>query len=459
MKTLLTTVMLAMAIRHTQAAFISNVMTTNDTPTALNLVTNISKLTTNGLITAGALTVSNYRSYADQNGSASLAQENAIIIAGQYTDDSFAFNQYGWIPLSAFPTNHITKLDTNVVSTITFGTGISGSSSVDSTGIHFTIQATGTNNTSITNLNPTVLANAGGLTTNNYGTYADLAGAANAATNTTAIVRSDNPKVVLALTNASAFDAAGAATGVTNNGVLRFTNNPVVGSLVLGTNMVLNAVSTNSRGEITYSISSSAGGVTGIFQPAATNLYQWASINTNQLVLSTNIVGQMIGGTSIGLTAVTNVGGLVSVTISYTGTQIPQAGSQNLTNWSTIPTNSVIIGNTNLVTKITPGTGITITATTNQFGINYTVTQTTSPAIVRAGSFTAVSSGSGSVVFSSTMGSTPVVTLGPTDWGNNASGRSFVIITAVSATGFSWSDANDTSGINKSIYYIATLPQ
>lgn len=197
MKTLLTTVMLAMAIRHTQAAFISNVMTTNDTPTVLGLVTNISKLTTNGLSAAGALTVQNFHTYADLLGSAALALNSANI----YTDTEFISNPYNWIDAPT-ATNGVTRFSTNVVTSISLGTGLSGSTSLDASGFHVTIQATGTNNTSITNLNPTVLANAGGLTTNNYGTYADQAGAANAATNTTAIVRSDNPKVVLALTNA-----------------------------------------------------------------------------------------------------------------------------------------------------------------------------------------------------------------------------------------------------------------
>lgn len=468
MKTFITILLLALTHRA-GAAFLSNPYTTNGTDAVDGRVTNIASvtasnslnanLTTNLLSQKGALTALNFHSYADFLGAAFIAQNAAIVEAEGYTDASFAANPFNWISTAA--TNHITKFDTNVVTSVTLGTGLSGSTSLDASGYHVTIQATGTNNASITNLNATVLAQAGGLTTNNFGTYADPAGAASAATN--GYVWSslyDLSGTATAKTNGypwgALYDPAGAANKSTNWGNIRFTNAPVIGTILLSSNMTV-SFTTNGQGLVTATIGSIAS-ASGTFQPAATNLYGWAGLSTNQVVIGTNIIGQIIGGTSILLSATTNGSGLVSVTINYTGTQIPQTGSLNLTNWSAIATNQVPM-TTNLVTKITAGTGMTVTATTNSQGINYTVTQTTSPAVVRAGSFTAVAGGSGSVVFSSTMGVTPVVTLGPTDWGNSATGRSFVIITSTSATGFSWSDANDTSGINKTIYYIATPPQ
>lgn len=460
MKTIMTILAVSLMLHlPANAAFLSNPFTTNDGPTSLAVVTNVAKsiapaLTTNGLSNAGALTVLNFQSYADTAGSAGIARGDAF----SYTDFQFASNPQGWLFPSA--TNHITKFDTNVVTSISLGTGLGGSFSLDASGYHYTIQATGTNNASITNLNPTVLAQAGGLTTNNFGTYADAAGAANAATNGyrwSGLY--DTNGAAFNATNgyrwSGLYDTNGAALNATNSGQLRFTNVPVVGTIVLSSNMTA-SFSTNSSGVVTATIGSIAS-ASGTFQPAATNLYGWAGLNTNQVVISTNIVGQIVGGTNILLTAATNAG-LVTVTINYTGTQTPQSGSVNLTNWAAYNTNSIIF-TTNVVTKITAGTGVTVTAVTNASGINYTVNQTTSPAVLRAGSFTASSGGSGSVAFSSTMGSTPVVTLGPTDWGASVNGRSYVIITSISATGFSWSAANDTSGISKTIYYIAALPQ
>lgn len=442
------------------AAFMSTPYTTNTADIVDSRVTNIARsvvgpgLNPTTIAAGGGLTTNNFSSYADPAGSAAQQADGALNSAISYVDG----NSNDFIRSPA--TNHITKFDTNVVTSIVASTGILVTSSLDSTGLHFTITATGTNNAAITNLNATVLAAAGGLTTNNFATYTDVAGAARAATN--GYVWSslyDLAGTATAKTNGypwgSLYEPVGAAQKSTNWGNIRFTNTPVIGTILLSSNMTI-SYTTNGQGLVTATIGSIASAA-GTFQPAATNLYGWAGLSTNQIVIGTNIIAQLIGGTNITLTATTNAG-LVSVFINYNGTQIPQTGSQNLTNWSTVPTNLVPM-TTNLVTKITAGTGMTVTATTNSQGINYTVTQTTSPAVVRAGSFTAVAGGSGSVVFSSTMGSTPVITLGPTDWGNSATGRSFVIITAVSATGFSWSDANDTSGVNKTIYYIATLPQ
>lgn len=459
MKTKLLILMTLMTHVIVHAAFLSNPFTTNDGPTTLNLVTNIAKgvspaLTTNGLSAAGALTVPNFQSYADTVGSASIALGNAIA----YTDNKFAANPQGWLVPSA--TNHITLFDTNVVTSITAGTGLSLSLSLDSLGYHYTLQATGTNNASITNLNPTVLAQAGGLTTNNFGTYADTAGAANAATNgyRWSGLYDTNGAAFNATNNykwSGLYDTNGTALNATNSGQLRFTNIPVIGAIVLSSNMTA-SFSTNSSGIVTATIGS-VSSASGAFQPAATNLYGWAGLNTNQIVIGTNIIAQIIGGTNILLTATTNAG-VVSVTINNSGNPNGQPSSVNLTNWSTVPTNSFVYA-TNLVAKITAGTGVTVTATTNSGSINYTVGQTGGASVIRAGSFTATSGGSGSVTFTSTMGSTPVVALGPTDWGVNVNGKSYVIITAVSATGFSWSNFNDTTGFSKTIYYIATLPQ
>lgn len=450
MRTLFTIAILAFSIHRAPAPFMSTAFTTNDTPTALNVVTNIASLTTAKIAAAGGLTTGNFSTYADPAGAATTALSTAT----NYSEARLLANPYGWITPSA--TNAMTPFKTNVVTSVAASTGISVSSSLDSTGYHITIASTGTNNASITNLNPTVLANAGALTTNNFGTYADLAGAAQAATNDSIIAKTNNIHIALSLTNASAFDAAGLATASTNGGNLRFTNFPVVGNISITSNINLTAI-TNSRGEINYTMGSSAGVVAGVYQPLTNNLFGWSLISTGQVVIGTNTISTLVAGTNILLTAVTN-SGAVSVTVNVVRDPTVQSGSVNTTNWSSIPTNAIIIS-TNLVSRIVAGTAVTVSAATNATGITYTVNSTATPTTVRAGTFTASSGGSGSVVFSSTMGSTPVVSFGPEDWGVNASGKSYVIITARSATGFSWSNANDSSGVSKTIDYIAILPQ
>jgi hypothetical protein len=450
MKTLFTIILSALGICAAPAAFMSNPFTTNNTPTALNIVSNIATINTNKLVANGALLTNSFLPWVDAYGSAG----SALLQANQYTDDLFALNDAGWITTSA--TNDMTRFKTNVVTSISLGTGLSGSVSLDSGGYHWTIQATGTNNTSITNLNPTVLANAGGLTTNNYTSYADAAGAAVASTNQGNIVFTNNPKFANALTNPAAFDASGLALAATNRGNIRFTNNPVISGFVVTSNLVVSS-STNSRGEVTLTVGSQPGVVAGVYQPLTNNLFQWSLVSTSQVPIGNNIIATLAPGTNISLVATTNLG-LVTVTINSSSPTNAQTASTNLNSWSGINTN-VIILSTNLVNKVTAGSGMTVTASTNAAGINYTVAQTTSPPTYRAGTFTASAGGSGSVTFSPTMGSTPIITFAQEDWGANASGKSYVIITARSATGFSWSNANDTSGLSKTIDYIAILPQ
>lgn len=450
------------------AAFISNTMTTNADPVVLNLITNIAKgqvgptLSPSVLQAAGGLTTNpaSFTAWVDPAGAAFTAQEEAISAASVYTDNEFIANPVGWISSAA--TNHITKFDTNVVTSIVAGTGLSLSSSLDATGYHYTLQATGTNNASITNLNPTVLAQAGGLTTNNFGTYADPLGSAQNATNGYAWSGLyDTNNAAKNATNgfpwSGLYDTNGMAKNATNWGNIRFTNLPVVGSILLSSNMTV-SYTTNGQGIIVATIGSIAS-ASGVFQPAATNLYQWAGIGTNQVVIGTNIIGQLVGGANVTLTAVTNGSGLVTVTINASpGSGTFQPASDSLTNWSTITTNQIIL-NTNLVKAIVAGSNISISATTNRNGITYTVGETAAGVIIRAGSFTASSGGSGAVTFSSTMGSTPIVTFAQDGWGTSSLGDSEVIITSRSATGFGWSNARDTSGVSKNVFYIATLPQ
>jgi hypothetical protein len=87
----------------------------------------------------------------------------------------YSNNPAGYLNPAA--TNKMTPYGSNVVGQIVWGAGLSNSVSyTPGVGIVYTVTATGTNNVNITNLGPTALANAGGLTTNNYLTYVDPMG-------------------------------------------------------------------------------------------------------------------------------------------------------------------------------------------------------------------------------------------------------------------------------------------
>lgn len=528
MKKLLAISLLLLGIVRCPAPYLSNPFTTNDTPTSLNVVSNIANaavaggiggslnptvigaaggLTTNNATTYGYLRATNspfmgsfLRSDGGTNGFYSvnggpLTNLNATSLTGLVPTSNiptsialkldatnaagimYSNNPKGYLVDSAA----ITKLTNSPVTTIVSGGGITVSSSTDSAGTHYTVSATGTNQVSVTNLSPTVLANAGGLTTNNFATYADLAGAAQAATNgypwgslydpagaalaatnTAAIVRTNNPVFVLALTNAGAFDAAGAALSATNAGNIRFTNTPVIGSIIISSNIVA-TYTTNSSGIITATLGAQPSGATGNFQPASLNLTNWSGISTSQLVLTTNIVTQIIGGTNINLSATTNAG---QVSVSINQSYFSQPASGNLTNWSQVPTNAYVPTNTvllttNVVTRIVAGTNVTVTASTNASGITYTITASGGGSTeIRAGVFTATAGSTGTKTFTSAMSSTPVVTIGAKGWtvgGASSFYDNAVIIQSTSTTGFTWSNFRGVNNVD--CYYIATIPQ
>lgn len=487
MKLFVTSIILAMSVLHVGAAFQSNPLTTNTTPAALVVITNIAKSVSASQVPANVVTNKQPHIQFDgtsiaSDGSGGLTATlfqtpgGSVVISGSgvtltggpfFTGDGEGItgldvSQVGGA-LNSTATNHITQFDTNVVTRIAVGTGLQTSSSTNAAGITVTMTATGTNNVNITNLNSTAIALAGGLTTNNYSTYADVAGAGAAAalsaTNSGGIVFKDNQRFNMALTNANAFDAAGLATAATNSGALRRIDVTLIGTLLLSSNMT-STFTTNGSGVVTATVGSV--GQQGVFQPASGNLTNWSNLSTNTVFFGSNVVTTLIPGSGIQLTAATNAGN-VSVTIAATNT-IPnlsgvQPASQNLTNWSGVNTNQ-IIQSTNLVSTIIAGASITVTATTNKNGITYTVNSTATTSPIRAGIFTATAGGSGTVNFTSSLPTSAVVTIAQSGWTVGSSSTFFdneVIITGTGTGSFTWSNAR---GVNNVLcYYIATTSQ
>jgi hypothetical protein len=70
---------------------------------------------------------------------------------------------------------------------------------------------------------------------------------------------------------------------------------------------------------------------------------------------------------------VTNAGVITATLGSYGGAVTGfQPASANLTNWSGVPTNTILL-TTNVVTSITQNTGATVQGSTNANGITYTI--------------------------------------------------------------------------------------
>lgn len=87
------------------------------------------------------------------------------------------------------------------------------------------------------------------------------------------------------------------------------TNQPFVGVIVASTNMAV-TLKTNA-GIITATLSSAGGAVTG-FQPASTNLTNWSYIQTNQILITTNVITSIVNSSGTSETFVTNSSGITA---------------------------------------------------------------------------------------------------------------------------------------------------
>jgi hypothetical protein len=101
------------------------------------------------------------------------------------------------------------------------------------------------------------------------------------------------------------------------------------------------------------------------------------NVNTIALHWGTNqaLVASIIVNSNMTETVTTN-GGVITVTLGSTTNLYSTSGFQpataNLTNWSGVPTNTILL-TPNLVTRLVAGNNVTITYTTNSGGIHATV--------------------------------------------------------------------------------------
>jgi hypothetical protein len=103
------------------------------------------------------------------------------------------------------------------------------------------------------------------------------------------------------------------------------------------------------------------------------------NVNTIALHWGTNqaLVASIIVNSNMTETVTTN-GGVITVTLGSTTNLYAsskaglQPASGNLTNWSTIPTNRILL-TPNLVTRLVAGNNVTVTYTTNSSGVHATV--------------------------------------------------------------------------------------
>jgi hypothetical protein len=168
------------------------------------------------------------------------------------------------------------------------------------------------------------------------------------------------------------------------------TSQPFIGSILVVSNMTV-SLSTNA-GVITATLGSYGGAVAG-FQPSSANLTNWASIPTNTILLTTNVITSIAAGTTASVVLVTNASGITAtIGATYTG-QSPAAwqsvtfttpsvsGNSYSGTWSSAllatPTSLKVYyaGSSYTVSTLTATTtGFTYADSGNSIGTNKTVT-------------------------------------------------------------------------------------
>ena len=368
------------------------------------------------LAAAGALTVRNYTAYADTNGaaayfytslpppsnpslatqaqlssatnqSAAAMQSYANSASSQTANQVYSNNQSHYISSAGI---NATAFKAAVVNSLSAGTGVTLSSNKTSAGISCSVSLTGTNVVYITNINAVALSGWGAFTTNPI-TWSGTIAPTNDWTNAAGYFRG----IISTSTAAATLQPKGSyLTGTSNLNYSKFTNAPAIPS----TNGFVTAAIVAPLASVAYVqelnflttnllsyyaptslvISSLSGYPTNL--SSTTNALQ-SQINTN----STNIL--LRWGTNHAFVAAINVNSNMTATFTTNGsgvitaslgsttnlyTSSYQPASQNLTNWASIPTNTILL-TTNLVTSIVQGNNVLITFTTNSAGVHATV--------------------------------------------------------------------------------------
>jgi hypothetical protein len=371
---------------------------------------------------AGGLTVSNVAQYSDTNGEASnvfqtlpppsntnLATQTQLLsvsnnfplalqsyappVITNINNAVYSNNSSGYLTKSA--TNGMTQLGLSVVSAITNGNGtLIITPNQTTTGIVYTLTLNVSNITYITNINAVTLAGWGAFTTNSYSwqNYLAPVGDWQQATNYT-------NGLISAATAAATFQPTGSyLTSSSNLNYSKFTNAPaipttnglVTSNIFIGFAtpawVLLQNYLQSSNVAAYYATTSS---VISAIAPYPTTTTLNASSNYLALANTTNVntialhwginqalVASIIVNSNMTATFTTN-SGVITVTLGSTTNLSAsskaglQPASGNLTNWSGVPTNQILL-TPNLVTYLVAGNNVSITYTTNS-GVHATV--------------------------------------------------------------------------------------
>ena len=375
----------------------ANLVTSNQLVVATNaLVTNeiaAFNTATNGLVTASVtngLASTNYVNAAT-NGFVTAAIISGLASLTAVTNEAnavYSNNPSSYLTPSA--TNNITAFGSNVVTQIQNGQGIVVASYSSASGITVSLTATGTNNVNVTNLNATSLASYGALTTNSSSWSAYVA-PINDYTNAKQYTNGLLP----AATAAATYQPVGTYltssnnlnyNNVTNQPAIPTTNGFVTAAIISGlatTNWVLaqnytnagilsNYTTLNSLSNSLNSLITSTG-LNSESNSLQTQISSNATAITQTWPISQPFVGVIALSSNMTVSFVTNAGVITATLGSYGGAVTGfQPASANLTNWSGVPTNTILL-TTNVVTSITQNTGATVQGSTNANGITYTI--------------------------------------------------------------------------------------
>lgn len=365
------------------------------------------------LAAAGGLTVSNYANYVDVAGAASMAYPpisnpnlaTQVQLSG--ASNGFISSLQSYAPPTATaiangvysnnPSHYIsyvgtnaTKFGSNVVTSMSAGTGVTLASNLTSAGWAYTVNLAGSNVVYITNINAVNLAAWGAFTTNKsswLGTLAAKGDWTNAAVYFSGIISTSTAAATL-------LPKGVYLTGTSNLNYTKFTNPPVIPSVAgFTTAAVTNPLASmawvsnqNYLQSVNLSFYSMTGDVASALSGYPTNLQ--LTTNALQLQVNTNatnillcwgtnhaFVGAINVNSNMTASYSTNGSGVITATLGSTTnlyTSGYQPATKNLTNWSAVATNSILL-TTNLVTKIVQGNNVLITFITNKTGINATV--------------------------------------------------------------------------------------
>jgi hypothetical protein len=503
----------ALTLAASATQFYYNSFTTNTDANALAMATNIANAAIQNQLSvsinsqvieaAGGLDTNNYTLFTDTNGAALWWYQQATNFAGTnlpaslvtvpqlasatnslWTNSTaylngvattvantvYSNNPSGYLTPSA--TNGLTYFGTNVVTSVVSAGGVTITQVNTLAGIAVTLTASGTNNVNVTNLNATSLASYGAFTTlasswtNYVAPYLDYT---NASTYT-------NP-LLSAVSAAATYQTTGAyLTAQSNLDYSNVTNPPAIPS----TNGLVTAAITNGLATTNW-VQSQGYTNAGILASYATTNYvnnaMLTVVSPSQLNNASNALQTEISANSDSIAAawptsqpfigsilvVSNMtvslattNGVITATLGSYGGAVAgfQPSSQNLTNWSSIPTNTILL-TTNVITSITAGTTASVALSNSvSGGIIATIGATytgQSPAAWQSVTFTtpAVSGNSYSGTWSSALLATP------TSLKVYYAGASYTVSTlTATTTGFTYADSGNSIGTNKTVTVI-----